>query len=96
MYPAADGLGIDRVAVRSRVPAVCGVVHLWNLDATHGDGLDLPALAAAQETGLKSVVRLVQAWDQAAPSRSVPLVLATRGAESLGQRPELPRSPRVR
>ncbi|MEA2632317.1 MAG: hypothetical protein QOE66_2536, partial [Chloroflexota bacterium] len=39
-------------------PAVCGVIHLWNLDAPHCDALDLPALAAAREAGLKSVVRL--------------------------------------
>jgi acyl transferase domain-containing protein/aryl carrier-like protein len=69
-------------------PPVRGVVHLWNLDAPRSGALSVPALAAAQETGLKSLVHLVQAWDQAAAGHSAPFFLATRGAQSVGDRPE--------
>jgi NADPH:quinone reductase-like Zn-dependent oxidoreductase/aryl carrier-like protein len=67
-----------------------GVVHLWNLDAPRSGALSTSALAAAQDAGLKSVVQLVQAWDRAGTGLSAPLFLVTRGAQSLGDRPELP------
>ena len=35
-----------------------------------------------------SIVGLVQAWDRVAPDRSAPLFLVTRGAQSVGERPE--------
>ncbi len=69
-------------------PPCRGVVHLWNVDAPHGDALSTPALVVAQEAGLKSVVELVQAWDRCAADRSAPLYLVTRGAQSVGDRPE--------
>jgi len=65
-----------------------GVVHLWNLDVPPADGLSVEALWAAQEAGLKSVVWLVQAWDRVAADQSARLFLVTRGAQSVGDRPE--------
>jgi acyl transferase domain-containing protein len=67
---------------------VHGVVHLWNLDAPRPGAMSVPALAAAQEAGIKSLVHLVQAWDQVAADQGAPLFLATRGAQSVGDRPE--------
>jgi acyl transferase domain-containing protein/aryl carrier-like protein len=70
-------------------PPCRGVIHLGNLDAPSTDGLRTPALAIAQEAGLKSIVQLVQAWDRIATDQSAPLYLVTRGAQSVGDRPEL-------
>ena len=69
-------------------PPCRGIVHLWNLDATAPDGLDVATLLSCQEAGLFSIVGLVQAWDRIAPDRSAPLFLVTRGAQSVGDRPE--------
>ncbi|SIO27592.1 Acyl transferase domain-containing protein [Singulisphaera sp. GP187] len=65
-----------------------GVVHLWNLDAPPAAGLTAPRLADAQTAGVLSLVHLVQTWDQVASAPSTPLVLVTRGAQSVGDRPE--------
>jgi NADPH:quinone reductase-like Zn-dependent oxidoreductase/aryl carrier-like protein len=78
---------VESLVAPGAVP-IGGVVHLWNLDAPRPDGLGVPALAAAQEAGLKSVVDLVQAWDRAAADQSALLFLVTRGAQSVGDRPE--------
>jgi acyl transferase domain-containing protein/acyl carrier protein len=70
-------------------PAACpDVVHLWNLDAPPADGLGAAALRSAADAGLWSVVGLVQAWERAAQGRSARLFLVTRGAQSVGERPE--------
>jgi acyl transferase domain-containing protein/aryl carrier-like protein len=69
--------------------SIRGVVHLWNLDAPRSGELSPSALAAAQDAGLKSVVQLVQTWDRAGAGPSAPLFLVTRGAQSVGDRPEL-------
>ncbi len=61
-----------------------GIVHLWNLDAPSPDNLGLAELRAAQEAGLFSVVHLVQAWEKTTADASVPLILVTRGAQSVG------------
>ncbi|HLH28893.1 MAG TPA: hypothetical protein VKW77_08240, partial [Acidimicrobiales bacterium] len=82
---------LDRLVeafVGSDTAARRGIVHLWNLDAPRPDGLDATALRAAQEAGLLSVVRLVQAWDRVASDRSARLYVVTRGAQSVGERPE--------
>src|SRR5262249_18802638 len=68
-------------------PPCRGIVHLWNLNAPSADALSADVLNLAQEAGLLSVIRLVQAWDRVAPDRSVPLFLVTRGAQSVGERP---------
>jgi acyl transferase domain-containing protein/NADPH:quinone reductase-like Zn-dependent oxidoreductase/aryl carrier-like protein len=77
------------------------IVHLWGLDAPPTENLSLAALEAAQEAGLFSLLHLVQAWEQTlseeeGPSSEssrgglglpVPLVLVTRGAQSVGDKP---------
>ncbi|MDR3636765.1 MAG: beta-ketoacyl synthase N-terminal-like domain-containing protein, partial [Isosphaeraceae bacterium] len=65
-----------------------GVIYLWNLDAPATDGLTTPALASAQQAGALGVVHLVQAWDKGAGDQSAPLFLVTRGAQTVGDRPE--------
>jgi NADPH:quinone reductase-like Zn-dependent oxidoreductase/aryl carrier-like protein len=68
-----------------------GIVHLWSLDAPRAEELSTPAIEAAQEAGLLSVLHLVQAWEQVASSRSDEqscLFLVTRGAQSVGERLE--------
>jgi acyl transferase domain-containing protein/aryl carrier-like protein len=87
----AEPSGAERLAGSLDVadgPPIRGVVHLWNLDAPHPDSLSVAALAAAQVAGLKSVVRLVQAWERDTGGRSAPLFLVTRGAQPVGDRPE--------
>jgi hypothetical protein len=61
-----------------------GIVHLWNLDAPPAENLGLRELEAAQEAGLFSVVHLVQAWEKTTGDASANLILATRGAQSVG------------
>ena len=78
---------IESVVAADRPPCR-GIVHLWNLDATAPDGLDVATLRSCQEAGLLSVVWLVQAWDRVAQDRSARLFLVTRGAQSVGDRPE--------
>lgn len=67
-----------------------GIVHLWNLDAPPATGLTAPGLADAQTAGVLSLVHLVQTWEQEAPASApaTPLVIVTRGAQSVGDRPE--------
>jgi polyketide synthase 12/epothilone polyketide synthase D len=81
-----------------------GVIHLRNLDATLNprEGAappeprpgeapappDAAPGAPGPEAGLLSVVLLVQAWDRVIPDRSARLFLVTRGAQSVGDRPE--------
>ncbi len=45
-------------------------------------------LTHAQTTGVLSVVHLVQAWERSGSPSSIPLILATRGAQSVGDCPE--------
>jgi acyl transferase domain-containing protein/aryl carrier-like protein len=65
-----------------------GIFHLWNLDAPPPDGLGPESFRLVRESGLLSVVRLVQAWDRVAPERSAQLLIVTRGAQSVGEWPE--------
>lgn len=85
---AEDLLRLIATQVGSGRAACRGVVHLWNLDARRGDELRPADIAAAQDAGLLSVVRLVQAWDQAAAENTTPLVLVTRGAQPFGEASE--------
>ncbi|MHB1426224.1 MAG: SDR family NAD(P)-dependent oxidoreductase, partial [Gemmataceae bacterium] len=64
-----------------------GIIHLWNLDAPSADNLTLADLESAQETGLLSILHLVQAWEKAASDASALLFLVTRGAQSVGDNP---------
>jgi NADPH:quinone reductase-like Zn-dependent oxidoreductase/acyl carrier protein len=76
-------------AISASDPAPCrGIVHLWNLDAPPPDLLSAEGLRTVQDAGLFSVVWLVQAWDSAAGGQSARLFLVTRGAQSVGERPE--------
>jgi acyl transferase domain-containing protein/aryl carrier-like protein len=65
-----------------------GIVHLWNLDAPPADGLTVAALDTAQDAGLLSVLHLVQAWEKTSREQVAPLFLVTRGAQSVGDKPE--------
>ncbi|AGA26414.1 type I polyketide synthase [Singulisphaera acidiphila] len=78
---------VQAVNAPGRLPCK-GVVHLWNLDAPPATRLTAPILADAQTAGVLSIVHLVQAWEQGASAQSTPLVLVTRGAQSVGDRPE--------
>jgi acyl transferase domain-containing protein/aryl carrier-like protein len=60
-----------------------GIVHLWNLDAPSSENLGLAELEAAQDAGLFSVLHLVQAWEKTSGDASAPLILVTRGAQSV-------------
>jgi amino acid adenylation domain-containing protein len=62
-----------------------GIVHLWALDAPSGE-FRTADLAAAQDVTLLSTTQLVQAWETAG-GPLVPLVLATRGAQAVGNEP---------
>ncbi len=64
------------------------IVHLWNLDAPASDGLNVATLEAAQKAGLLSVLHLVQAWESTSSDQTARLVLVTRGAQSVGDKPE--------
>ncbi|MGO8676240.1 MAG: type I polyketide synthase [Limisphaerales bacterium] len=64
-----------------------GVVHLWSLDAMDTEEADLAAVRRAQECGPISVLRLVQALQQARPDGSPKLWLVTRGAQPAGEHP---------
>jgi acyl transferase domain-containing protein/aryl carrier-like protein len=64
-----------------------GIIHLWNLDSPRPAALDAANLKAAAVPGLLSVAHLVQAWERAVPDRSARLLLVTRGAQSVGDRP---------
>ncbi|PZO17593.1 MAG: short-chain dehydrogenase [Leptolyngbya foveolarum] len=60
-----------------------GVVHLWNLDAC-GTELSLPAIENAQQTGLASVLHLLQSLVRFSDRIEQPkLWLSTQGAVSL-------------
>ncbi len=65
-----------------------GVIHLWNLDAPTASGLTATSLADSQKAGLLSIVHLVQMWEQGTSAPSTPLVVVTRGAQSVGGQPE--------
>jgi acyl transferase domain-containing protein/NADPH:quinone reductase-like Zn-dependent oxidoreductase/aryl carrier-like protein len=91
LVDAGEPEDLDRLIgdfVGSDPSAGLGIVHLWNLDAPRPDDLDATGLRDAQEAGLLSVVRLVQAWDRVAGDRSAPFYVATRGAQSVRDRPE--------
>jgi polyketide synthase 12/epothilone polyketide synthase D len=79
---------ILRVVLATDRPPFRGIVHLWNLDAPAADSADVVSLEAAEETGLMSVLALVQAWEKASEEKIALLVLVTRGAQSVGARPE--------
>ncbi|HEY7330127.1 MAG TPA: type I polyketide synthase [Gemmataceae bacterium] len=64
-----------------------GIVHLWSIDAPSPDALDLAELEAMQETGLRCVLHLVQAWEKTTIDASASLLLVTRGAQSVGDSP---------
>jgi polyketide synthase 12/epothilone polyketide synthase D len=68
--------------------ALQGIVHLWNLDAPGADDLSIAELEAARDTGLLSVLNLVQAWDQVGGDHVPRLFLVTRLAQSVGDTPE--------
>jgi NADPH:quinone reductase-like Zn-dependent oxidoreductase/acyl carrier protein/NADP-dependent 3-hydroxy acid dehydrogenase YdfG len=65
-----------------------GIIHLWNLDAPPPDVLSVAELEAAQEAGLFSVLYLVQAWEKTSSAAETLLVLVTRGAQSVGDKPK--------
>jgi acyl transferase domain-containing protein/NADPH:quinone reductase-like Zn-dependent oxidoreductase/acyl carrier protein len=77
---------LGEVLAPGRVPCR-GIVHLWNLDAPPTDALTVAELEAAQEAGLFSVLNLVQAWEKISSAAETPLVLVTRGAHSVGDKP---------
>jgi NADPH:quinone reductase-like Zn-dependent oxidoreductase/acyl carrier protein len=77
---------LHEVLAPSRVP-YRGIVHLWNLDAPAADALGVADLEAAQEAGLFSVLNLVQAWEKISSAAETSLVLVTRGAQSVGDKP---------
>jgi polyketide synthase 12/epothilone polyketide synthase D len=79
---------ILRVVLATDHPAFHGIVHLWNLDAPPADILDAASLEATEETGLMSVLAVVGAWEKASEEKVAQLVLVTRGAQSVGPRPE--------
>jgi acyl transferase domain-containing protein len=67
--------------------AVQGIVHLWSLDAIDPELADLEAVRRAQTCGPISVLRLVQALEQARPNDTAKLWLVTRGAQPAGEHP---------
>jgi acyl transferase domain-containing protein/NAD(P)-dependent dehydrogenase (short-subunit alcohol dehydrogenase family)/acyl carrier protein len=77
---------LAEVLAPGRVPCR-GIVHLWNLDAPPTEALRVAELDKAQEAGLFSVLNLVQAWEQISTAAETPLVLVTRGAQSVGDKP---------
>ncbi len=77
---------LGEVLAPGRVPCR-GIVHLWNLDAPPTHSLRVAELEAAQEAGLFSVLNLVQAWEKISNVAETPLVLVTRGAQSVGDKP---------
>jgi acyl transferase domain-containing protein/NADPH:quinone reductase-like Zn-dependent oxidoreductase/acyl carrier protein len=66
-----------------------GIVHLWNLDAPAEAELALEALEAWHATGLLSVVHLLRGWENVVRDQSGTLFLVTRGAQSVGDLPEV-------
>ncbi|KJK43524.1 hypothetical protein UK23_32885 [Lentzea aerocolonigenes] len=66
------------------------IIHLWSLDAEFDETRSTHDLEAQQETGVLSVMRLMQALS--AELSQVPKVwLVTRGAQPVGDDPGLPR-----
>ena len=78
---------VGRIRETAGARPVRGIVHLANLDAPSSEGLDVAGLAAAQGPGLLGVLRLIQAWDEAGGGSVPELVLVTRGAQPVGDRP---------
>jgi acyl transferase domain-containing protein/aryl carrier-like protein len=84
----ADMLHLLRAVAAPTERGLRGIIHLWNLDTPSGEELSIAGLDAAQEAGLLSVLHLVQAWDKAGGEQVPRLFLVTRGAQSIGEKPE--------
>lgn len=69
-------------------PSCHGVIHLWSLDAVSAAQLTLSALEGEQQLNCGSVLHLVQALAQTEAIKSLPLWLATSGAQPLGSETE--------
>ncbi|HEX8185087.1 MAG TPA: acyltransferase domain-containing protein, partial [Blastocatellia bacterium] len=59
------------------------IVHLWSLDATHPEGLEIDPLNEAHEISCSSVIHLVQAMARGAADQSPRLRLVTCGAQAI-------------
>ncbi|HWG44788.1 MAG TPA: type I polyketide synthase [Gemmataceae bacterium] len=87
-YQINPGHREDMVQLMQTISPCRNIVHLWNLDAPAADGLDMATLETAQQAGLVSVLHLVQAWESTSNDQIARLTLVTRGAQSVGDKPE--------
>jgi acyl transferase domain-containing protein/thioesterase domain-containing protein/acyl carrier protein len=65
------------------LPAIAGVIHLWNLDAPPPAQLTAPGLRAAEAAGCHSILHLAQALTQDSAGELPRLWLITRGAQAV-------------
>jgi acyl carrier protein/short-subunit dehydrogenase len=75
------------IALSSERP-LCGVVHLWSLDALPPDRTTPVSLHHALQRGCVSTLHLVQALAKTTLSEAPRLYLVTRGAEAAGETAE--------
>jgi NADPH:quinone reductase-like Zn-dependent oxidoreductase/SAM-dependent methyltransferase len=78
---------LESVTAPGRAP-LRGAIHLWSLDAPPAAATTTASLQRAEALGCHCVMRLVQAffgWD--ALPEATHLVLVTRGAQGVGERP---------
>ncbi len=75
---------------RSDLPVCCGILHLWSLNASDNDHLDMDGIGKARALGLESLVYLIQHGQQLAQSTPPKIYLATRGAQPVGQQRDIP------
>ena len=88
----ADTKDVQRLieTVSNQDTHLCGIVHLWSLDAKGADALTLDELRSAARVGCASALLLVQSLIESAPHTLPPLYLVTQGAQPAGQHPRLP------
>jgi acyl transferase domain-containing protein/SAM-dependent methyltransferase/acyl carrier protein len=80
---ADDMRNMLSIALGSDLPACRGIVDLWNLDLTDIDRTLPDDVVATQDRGAFHVVSLIQAWNDLAGDRTIPLWLVTCQAQSV-------------
>jgi acyl transferase domain-containing protein/acyl-CoA synthetase (AMP-forming)/AMP-acid ligase II/acyl carrier protein/SAM-dependent methyltransferase len=76
--------------VRPDKPSLRGVVHLWSIDAGEADSLTAEDLTEILQKGCGSVLYLIQSLVASAFPEPPGLWLVTRGAQPVGNTPQIP------
>jgi NAD(P)-dependent dehydrogenase (short-subunit alcohol dehydrogenase family)/acyl carrier protein len=77
--------GFERVLREVASEALQGIVHLWALDTSPAEALSPSELLQAQDTGVASLLQLVQALTRDHPQRQPAVWAVTRGAQAVGE-----------